>query len=314
MTIETAPGRSWADDPSLSPELRALLACARAVIDSRQPAELRMVLAACTDVEHLCKAAIDHGMLGHLHRLVAADQATLESRQAVFESVLVNRLTELQRLSAQRNLRQTGHLLRILESLEAAGVSAMPIKGPAWGQRLYGDVTLRSWSDLDLIVAHGQALTARETLLASGFADSSPFNATILTRQRGGLGQVALSAIDQSVHLELHWEVTVGPGGQALRAETLLARAGRLQLLDRSVLSPSAVDCLLITCLNGAKDRWSSVEGLLGLAVRDAGHVAGGSDDRTKRRLRAAGRSWRSSRVPGFRSGESHGGGGSPGS
>jgi hypothetical protein len=144
----------------------------------------------------------------------------------------------------------------------------MPYKGPVWAERLYGDVTLRSWVDLDLLVTHKQVPLARSTLLAKGFIDGSPFNAKILRRDRRGLGEVALSAVAGKVHVELHWEITVGFSGRSLRAEGLFTRAGSLDLLGREIVSPSTVDCLLITCLNGTKDRWDSVEGLLALAVQ----------------------------------------------
>jgi hypothetical protein len=274
--MSTAPAleRPWAEDPALTLELRTLLACARAVVDPRHLAEFRANLAACRDAELLCGTAVAQGMLGHLHRLATAGPDMAQTAPGVtpespgVDPVLVSRLTELQRLSAHRSLRQTGHLLRLLERLRAAGVQAMPYKGPAWAERLYGDVALRSWADLDLLVAYDQVASARETLLANGFVDSSSFNARILARERGGWGEVAFTAVDQDVHVELHWEITAGFSGRSLRPESLFARAGHLSLLGRDVVSVSAVDCLVMTCVNGTKDRWDKVEGLLGLAVQ----------------------------------------------
>lgn len=41
-----------------------------------------------------------------------------------------------------------------------------------------------------------------------------------------------------------------------------------MQLLGREVRTPSRVDALLLTCLNGTKDHWASVEGLLCTALQ----------------------------------------------
>ncbi len=220
-------------------------------------------------------------MLGHIHRLVIADQASMEpfagdEAALVTPSVdplLVQRLTELQSLSARRNLRQTGHLLRILEHLRAAGIVGMPFKGPAWAECLYGDIALRSWDDLDVLVCYDQVAASREVLLAHGFVDGSPFNPRLARLRRGGWGQMALRTPDQGVTLELHWEVTAGFSAGSLQADALFSRAERLQLLGREVPIPCPTDRLLITCLNGSRDRWDTVEGLLGLAVqvREAG-------------------------------------------
>jgi Uncharacterised nucleotidyltransferase len=262
MSVAATTDPVWAQEDTLSPELRALLACARAVLDRHRLGEFETALAACADADSLCKAAVAHGMLGHLHRLVSAETA------GKVDPSLAGRLSEKQRLSAQRNLRQTGHLLRVLEKLEAAGVQAMPLKGPAWAERLYGDVTLRSWADLDILTPHRQVLQARDVLLANGFVDAGRFNAQIARKAKGRWGQIALSASDLGLHLELHWEITVGLSARSLRSDALFERAGSLDLLGREILTPSPVDLLLINCLNGARDRWDSVERMLGLAVQ----------------------------------------------
>jgi hypothetical protein len=245
--------RMWDEGGSLSPELRALLACARWVLDRECRPEAFLALEACADVDHLCKTAVSHGMLGHLQRLVAGREGATEP------SGLAQRLAELQRVSAQRALRQTGSLLRVLERLREAGVTAMPLKGPAWAERLYGDVTLRTWEDLDVLVSHDQV---------PQFVDAGPFNARLASSETGGWGQIAFTAGTPGVQLEIHWEVTSGFSATSLRPESLFARAVRMHLLDREALTPHPVDLLLITCLNGARDRWNAVERMLGLAVQ----------------------------------------------
>lgn len=202
-------------------------------------------------------------MLGHLHRLVAGQAA------GEVDPVLVRQLTDLQGISAERNLRMTGVLLRLLGQLRAAGVEAMPYKGPAWAERLYGDVTLRQWMDLDLIVLHEQVPLAREVLLANGFVDAGRSNDKLIGRERSGWGgQVSFVSTDRDVHLDVHWEVTVGLSTRSLWAEMLFARADCLRLLGREVLIPSPVDLLLVTCMHAARDPWDRVESLLGLAVQ----------------------------------------------
>ena len=256
----------WTEATTLSPEVQTLLACARAVLDGENLEAFRVTLAGCPSADRLCEAAVAHGMLGHLHHLVGGQEPT------AVDPSLVRRLSELYRASGERSLRQTGFLLRVLEQLRAGGVEVMPFKGPAWAQRLYGDVALRSWVDLDLLVRYEQMAAACEVLLAHGFIEGTRFNERKLRVERGGWGHVVLAAVEQAVSLELHWEVTVGFSTGSLRAGAVFSGADSLRLLSREVTTPSRVDMLLITCLNGTRDRWDSVEGLLGLAlqVRDA--------------------------------------------
>jgi hypothetical protein len=263
VTQAAATADAWASRAGLSCETRALLACALAVLDPGRSDEAAAAVALCGDGDRLCETAAAHGMTGHLYGVLAGRQASV--REAL------PRLAELQRAAAERGLRQTARLLRLLERFESAGITAMPYKGPAWGERFYGDLTLRSWVDLDVIVAHSQLAAAREVLLAEGFVDDSPFSERIMAQKAGGLGEIPFSALAGDIHLELHWEATVGVGARAITAEKLMARAGTMPLLGREVRTPSDVDAMLLTCLNGTKDRWARVEALLcaGVQIRD---------------------------------------------
>src|SRR5438105_13117998 len=51
-----------------------------------------------------------------------------------------------------RNLAQTYELTRILKLLRAENIQAIPFKGPVMGSRIYGNVGLREFFDLDLLV------------------------------------------------------------------------------------------------------------------------------------------------------------------
>jgi hypothetical protein len=252
-----------------SPELRALLACAQAVIDRGRVSAFREALASCPSPDRLCDMAVEQGMLGQLDRLLSTEVGK------DVDPSLVRKIRGLQRKTAKRTLRQTAYLLRLLERLDAGGVQAMLIKGPLWAERLYGDLSLRSWCDLDLLVRHEQVPAAREVLLGSGFLDANPFNDRIARSRLGGPGQIALLSVEQGVCLELHWKVTVGVSRRSLRPEDVFARAERVELLGREVACPSKTDVFLISCLNGTRDRWNSVERLLGLGVQVRGRPEG---------------------------------------
>jgi hypothetical protein len=232
------------------------------VLNKRFLPALEEALRTCESVELLTGELASQGMLGHLHRLVVADKAI------VADPVLSARIAELQRAAEIRSLRQTSLLLRVLDGLRQAGIAAMPYKGPAWAMSLYGDVAMRTWSDLDLLVHHADVSGAREVLLREGFIDGNPYNAKIAGRKTGSLGQIALSHPAAQAHLELHWEVTVGISSRSLRPEAIFARAEELELLGRTVLHPSRGDRFLITCIEYSRDRWGTAEKLLSLAVQ----------------------------------------------
>ena len=53
---------------------------------------------------------------------------------------------------ATSNLGLTGELLRLLELLQEAGIRVLPYKGPVLAQVAYGDIGMRRFVDLDILV------------------------------------------------------------------------------------------------------------------------------------------------------------------
>jgi hypothetical protein len=203
-------------------------------------------------------------MLGQLHRLVT--QETSGALSAV-DAGLVARLSDLQRLAVERSLRQTGFLLRILGALAALGVQVIPYKGPVWAERLYGDVTLRTWADLDLLVPYQHVNAVRTMLLTAGFSDGNEFNPRMLDQRRRGWGEMHFVSAQTGMETDVHWEVTVGFSGRSISVDELAARARPITLLGRPVLGLSDQDMLLVCAIHGSRHRWCTVELLLGLGV-----------------------------------------------
>jgi hypothetical protein len=245
----------------LSPEIAAILACAHAVVDPGRAAAARRAAADCTAPETLCEAAVRHGMLAHLHRLVSGDV------RAVYHEGVRERLASLDRTAAERSLRQAARLLRVVAHLEVHGIEALPVKGPVLAELLYGDVTLRSSRDLDLVVRYEQAAAARDALRELGLVEGHVFAEQFLRRGTHTEGELTLHAPDRDLIVDVHWQIGVGYSGGVLSGARLLAAAEGGSILGRGIRVPSPADTLLIACLHGARHHWANVEDLLALAL-----------------------------------------------
>ena len=254
-----------AEPARLSPEVRAVLAAAQAVIDPRRGPAFAAAVAVCPSAEHLAHVAVEHHMLGHVERLVRTQA------QGAVPQEFAQRLAVLQLHTGASGLLQAGRLLDFVDLLAEQGITAMPVKGPVWSQYLYGDATLRSWGDLDLIVPLRQVEAARDVLLAAGLEDDNRFNPRLIHRGRRAEGAIHLTSVDKSLHVDLHWQFGVGMGAEVLTAERLLEHSVSYDLLGRSVRGPCAEDLLLTTCLHGSRHRWDTVDSLLALGVQVGG-------------------------------------------
>lgn len=158
--------------------------------------------------------------------------------------------------NAARNLFLTGELCRILQTFAAAGIEAVPYKGPALAVYAYGKLALRRFVDLDIIVRKADALRAKELLTTRGFVCDTPWtNAqqALLLRTQHNL---PLSKEEGRLIVELHWEVASSLFASSLQAEDFWGRLETMQLSNIEVKTLSAEDLLLSLCVHGSKHHW----------------------------------------------------------
>src|SRR5690349_17810454 len=128
-----------------SPEARLLIECARL---QRTPASDNAPcapLGARIDWGLFLSLAEDHGLRPMAHRHLASQSGNPP------RDVLVT-LWAAQEMCARKNAALTCELARVVNALEDAGVPALPYKGPLLAHALYGDVALREFGDLDILV------------------------------------------------------------------------------------------------------------------------------------------------------------------
>jgi hypothetical protein len=63
--------------------------------------------------------------------------------------------------NAQRNLFLTQELLKLLTLFKTNGISAIPYKGPVLAVAVYGNLALRQFGDLDILVHKRDVLRAK---------------------------------------------------------------------------------------------------------------------------------------------------------
>ncbi len=232
------------------PEDELLLYCARTYRGSEESARISALAWEGVDWEYLIRIAHVHGMAPLLYWHL--DSACPE---AVPESTL-DRLRSHFRTNSVRNLFLTGELLRILKAFGGHGIAAVPYKGPALAASVYGNLALRQFIDLDIMVHRHDVPKAEELLASLGY------------RPRYHLTRVQKAAFlrSQCEHLftredgksvvELHWEITERHLSFPLDTERLWERLEQVPLGGEIVSTFSPEDTLLILCTHGSKHLW----------------------------------------------------------
>ena len=152
---------------SLRPEIQLLIAIARTSPDATTSEQIRALIAKDLDWTFLLRQAEHHGVLPLLHW-------NLRSYQ--IPDVVKHDLKKAFTVNAEFNLSRTREMLKLLDLFESEGIPALSFKGPLLAEFAYGNVALRQFSDLDILVQNCHLGRARESLLSRGYRFGVPLN------------------------------------------------------------------------------------------------------------------------------------------
>ena len=158
--------------------------------------------------------------------------------------------------NAQRSLRLTRELARILACLENHSVDAIPYKGPALAQAIYGDVAMRQFSDLDILIRASEYDRAAEAVRELGYEPSTRLRAPV---ERAWLKTGYERGFDgpQGKNLlELQWRAAPQFYAVDIDLEDWFRRATYTSLEERKVRALSLEDLLLALCVHASKHAW----------------------------------------------------------
>jgi hypothetical protein len=165
----------------------------------------------------------------------------------------------------EHNFLLTEELLALLSELEANGIPAIAYKGPGLAAMLYGDLAMRQFNDLDIIVEEQLLDRAYAVLKSRGYQVWQ--NLACAAPQPDSLSnwQTSLVSDDERVVVELHWSVSPDHFFP-IAPELLWTGLQRMRLGDVSVRSFTPETLLLILCLHGSIHLWERLGWVCDLA------------------------------------------------
>ena len=251
--------RRGATAPDTRPEAELLLCCARAHLDTEGITRLEALLGEDLDWGYVLRAADRHGMMPLLYWHVngtcpeAVPGVVLEDLRVLFQR------------NATRNLFLIGELCRVLDLLKGREIPAIPFKGPLLASALYGNLALRVFDDLDILVRKRDVLRAKEILVSQGYRPSLPMTGR---QERAYLDSNHEYALvhESGALVELQWALAPPHFSFALDPEGLWERARPATLAGTAVLTLAPEDLLLILCLHHSREGWARLEWIGGVA------------------------------------------------
>jgi hypothetical protein len=235
---------------AIPPETQILLRCARTRMDAANAADLRELLAGAIDWPFLLDAAHHHSMTQLLYRHLD------EGFAAMVPAEILDELRRRFQHTARFSLVMTGELLTILRALEKEGVEAIPYKGPVLGSEIYGNIALRPFADLDLLVRAADVWRAVDVLIATGYRSPVPLGDDLREGRLPAEGQLLFERPELHSVVELHWEVAQRYFAPQLDYEAIRERLTFVGIGGEAVRAMSPEDTFLVLAVHNTKHRW----------------------------------------------------------
>jgi hypothetical protein len=231
-------GRTWH-------EAELLLCCARTHLSPATASRIRDLLNESLDWDRLRSMALAHGLGPLLHQSL---QRTAPDR---VPHAALEELRSYVRANARRNMLLTGRLLQLMAAFKTRGMRAIPFKGPLIAVDVYGDLMLRPFSDIDVLVHERDAAAAKALLTSHGY------------QQRMFHPWEAPFEDESGVSVDLHWGIGPSYDPRPQTFEQQWARRASVSLAGVEVGTLAPDDLLLTLSIHIAKDWRESRQRLL---------------------------------------------------
>jgi hypothetical protein len=242
----------------LSPEANLLCLLARLEIDQ----------VAGTHIQRLVNRGIDWPLFKprvENHRLIPL---VFRHFRDLFEGIappelMVNWGATSRRI-AVRNVLLANELTRILGLCSAQGIQIIPYKGPVLAAWIYGDLSLRTICDLDIIVRPSDVQAVKELLQTHNYR--AYWSGSIDSPLSEESSHLVFNRPDLDITLEVHWALApsnfpLGFRGPRIWQNLEARRFGQIQVLTHSV-----TDLLLILAIHAGKHHWSRLSWIVDMA------------------------------------------------
>ena len=236
-----------------NPETDLLLCCARACITPDIAEHIHSLVQQDIDWEYLLKTSLHHRVMPLLYQ---------SFKKTCPEEIPEKVLTQLQSYylsNAKRNLRLTARLLEILNLFNNNNILAVPFKGPVLAKCIYGDISLRQFSDLDILIHPNDALKARSVLMANNYQpeiklDDKQFRIYLKTKEA-----FTFICNERNVFLDLHCGLKAGNSSFSIHSNIFDNHLKPVVIEGHKVKSLPIEEMLLYLCIHGALHCWSSL-------------------------------------------------------
>lgn len=248
----------------LSLEAQVVLCAAQTTVGS--PERLRQLVSQSVDWSTVQTLAQSHGVVP-----IVSDSLSKHCPELVSQEILES-FEALHLQITKYNLRLFQELVSVLDQLETAGIQAIPYRGPVLASDVYGGVSQRQFTDIDLFVHWSDIPAIRALLLENGYTRQFERDSTTeLTRGQ----EWAYTTFrrdypfynpESDTMIELHWRVLDRRFPTTIELDDVWDRREMTTISGETIPMLAPEDRLLMLCVHGTRHYWERLAWLSDIA------------------------------------------------
>jgi len=215
----------------MRPEIELLLCCSRTQLSSEQMGRIRRLAQQNLDWNDLTNTAQWHHVTPLLYWQLKAICPEL------VPSEILDKLATNFQINVRRNLFLTAQLIVLLKAFSAHQVVAIPFKGSVLSTKIYQNIALRQFYDIDLLICDRDFCLAKKILLSQGY---QPLNQ--LSDRQEKL-RIKTNYESEFIHqklaisVDLHWQIAPPYFAFPLHPQDILEQCEPLDLAGTKFMS-----------------------------------------------------------------------------
>lgn len=227
----------------LKPEEKFILLAADIKPEKSILDRLDELIPTISDWEGFTKMAIDRAAAP-----LIVDKLPKLSKAGLFPDGVLRRLKQASLRTLTRNMLLTEHFRQVIRAFNEAEIPVIALKGSMLSEWLYGNINLRQFSDLDLLVPQEKGLAALEILRKMGYVSSDLSLTDFITENTSIVHYKPM--IKNGVSVEIHIRVHSEMESYQVDLQDMWQHAVPLKLHGVEAFGFSPEDLLLHLCIH----------------------------------------------------------------
>lgn len=208
----------------------------------------RQKLAEITNLAHA------HGIFPIVYHAIQEHAADLLTKESLAELKQDNLAIVMQ------NMSMTAELIRLMTLFEKNGIKALAFKGPSLAQLAYGDITLRQYCDLDILIPTKHLYYAATLLSNNSYTLHGALNFLNDPVWIDAAKDMTLSHDMKNISLEMHWKLFHSTFANHTPKVNLWHKTATVSINQVDIRTLNTELLLTYLCIHGSRHTWERLE------------------------------------------------------